>query len=400
MKIETLASLKNTEDLNDGNFNDSEYLCGVIYAATTYGVSRWHVSNGTVLKDNSDFEWQCKAEALNQWNGNLIMICDYEFIMLNPKTNKATRVPLVLPMKNLLSQTVKTNILNREIVIREHEHPPHIWNKTLVVGDELYILMQYSETNIQDKNFKTIRKTERYSVVCVYDLPSLSLKKHYVLTFQSNEGTAFTFAVNKPFLYYNHGGDGEICRINIDNGQTETFSLNRGGNQCTGLATDKDYVYAFYGNDRDDWCVCVLNAAGHIKTIDLSGQIAGFNASMIGEHEKLLSKLGLMYMRDEDFKQHYGDVYNDIAIAGFRRAVNGNEPYFCAMDADICTDFGYIAIATELGPAPAFIWSIKTEAPVCYLFGTRETVVSRKIKVRHPYIISTAFEHLHLWRIV
>jgi len=402
MKIKTLASMKATDEIGDSNFNDSEFIGGVIYAATTYQVLRWHINGSRVQKDNS-FGLGLHARALEQWNGKLIIVCDDQLIMFDPTTNKTERAPLKLPEKNLLSKRVKDNIWGKEVVLQEYEGNPHIWKKTKVVDNELYVIMQYSDTTVEDRNGKTLRRHDGYSIVCVYDLPSLALKKHYKLLFPSKPGRAHIFAISKPYMFYNYDSGGAVFRLNMTTGTTERVALHsNSGLVCTSLAADEKHVYAFYGSDRDDGRVAIIGSKDFklIETIDIAKQVQQLSQSIKEGYEKVLSEKGLRWMKDEDFKQHYGKEYNDNEIGGFIRATNGNGEYFCVMDADSASGFGSIAVATELGVAPGFLWDIKTKKPKGYLFGIGETVVSRKIKVRLPYIISTAFEHLHLWSVV
>jgi len=378
------------------SINDVEYLNGVVYIATLLsGVFGYELnSNGELPCWQSSF----LANAMQIWGDSLISIgkrkvglsgSEAVFQILDTRTGGAVIKPVTLPRKNYLKKYARRTSSGGEIIEDATETAPFL-QKAIATSDKLYVLYRFSreKATVEGKIIRYDMEFGKDAILCVYTLPELKLLNHYDL---SSSGASL-FCLRYPYIFYYAWGEQLLCRLDMTTAQIQTAELTK----SYAISCDHDFVYAGHGESISLFTVSDLS---FFETIDLAGQMSEVNRLAKAEYDKVheVNQQFAYLEREEKAKEHLRQRYSHpVELDGFVRMAAGyGERFLDIHGLCLCPERGMLAVATELGTSPGFLWDTQTRRPIAHLLGM--PTVSRKIKIRYPYVLSCAYEDAHIW---
>ena len=389
--------------IGDCGIDDIEYINGVVYI-----LSRLNGVFGFNLRSNGEipcFKNHLKAEKMQIFDDNLILIGEegeslYErkavFQILDTQTGNIKLKSVTLPKKNYSTKRAKLTFTGKEVIEDATETAPD-FKKAIIVNDKLYILYQFNKEKAITKG-KIIEydMCEKNAILCVYSLPELELKNHYDL-----KASASKFCLRYPYII---SADKHLLHsFDITTMQNRTAEIKN--NPIQSITCDRDFIYVCHSSgsiSESFLSIFKISDLSFIETIDLIKQMSGVNYTLKAMYNKILGNISSNNYIVDEYKKaddYFKQLYtHPLEAKGFIRSAHAqHESFACVTDVCCCFEHNILAMATELGSNPGFLWDIQKRQPITYLLGKQ--TVSRQIKVRYPYILSCATEDAHIWEL-
>jgi len=378
------------ELIERSNVHDVECIGDQIYIATTDGVYSARQGQSSAFSRLTSF----RAEALQAWEDRLLCIGKKEFLWHDPRTEKQEQKDIVWPRKNLLSQKLREDKRGRRSVIHEHESEPFL-RRAQIANGRLYLLYHFTKPNGERKAENEIEvgflSGEREGILCVYSLSELVLENHYPLTCSS-----WDFAIYDPFIFYPGGGT-ECPTLYRTDMRTGDALQHRLSEICYAVCCDGTRVFAPQEHCMHVFKVEDFTPVGEFDLPQLMKEYSESLKNALVQNKAMELELG--YPQYDSFCALHKDMA-ECEREGLWYAISGNStPYHCIEGCAIDGAHGVLAVSTELGSAPGFLWDTVNGKPLCWLLDGRNTVVARKAKLRWPIVMINAHESAHVWKI-
>ncbi len=392
MRTELLNSFYPAGDfLERPNVHDIESIGEHVYVATTDGVFAASLGRHHEFSKKLQF----RAEALHCWGDRLLCIGKTDFLWYEPKTEQQKPQRITWPRKELLTQHLKENRHGKREVNYEHETPP-FFQRARIENGLLYLLYLFSKPNgehkMPDGTIDVQFGLHDEGILCVYSLPGLSLEQHYTLAYPS-----YSFALREPFIFYPGGGteNPALHRTDMRTGETVQQPLS---DICYAVHCDGTRVFAPQTHLMN---VFMVDGFAPTDEVNLPRQMEEYSRGLkdaLMQHTGVEREMG--YPKYESFCALYKDM-DECERDGLWQTLSGNAtPYLAVEDCAADEAHGILAVATELGCAPGFLWNTITGKPICWLHDGGRTVVAKRAKLRWPLVMINAYESAHVWNIL